>query len=66
MSKFQFPSNGKAQVKFITRRVQMRYEDHLFQFPSNGKAYVKIKFSEFSKRGGVIIRFNSLQTGRRM
>ena len=57
---FQFPSNGKAYPKLMTRS-SVTSSVVMFQFPSNGKAYPKLIFANETLRG---LRFNSLQTGK--
>ena len=59
---FQFPSNGKAYPKLTLIALFVMVME--FQFPSNGKAYPKnccwaLLFL-------VLLRFNSLQTGKRI
>ena len=60
--KFQFPSNGKAYLNVEPGRLLTTAT--LFQFPSNGKAYLN-RYWEIS-RIGTDLRFNSLQTGKRI
>ena len=44
---FQFPSNGKADPKFIPSNLRL-YDWDWFQFPSNGKADPKKKIMSYA------------------
>ena len=62
-TKFQFPSNGKADPKWI-KAISMTQFQSMFQFPSNGKAYPKLTCFVNSPDNNY--SFNSLQTGKRI
>ena len=58
---FQFPSNGKVDLKDDSR-IAWRLQKTMFQFPSNGK--VDLKPGRAIMPSGSCGRFNSLQTGK--
>ena len=65
---FQFPSNGKAYPKVAVVAALVAFLPLSFQFPSNGKAYPKSCYgrTSISFQQRIRLRFNSLQTGKRI